>query len=119
MRSRESQSPEKETVIDIGGGGGEYFLELARENPDKSFLILEPEKISSPEKPQNLHIVQWRSDIDSKIPLREDSIDEAYITFLLGEIKYREEDSENVKQSMQKYRKIISELKETLKRGGR
>lgn len=113
----EQKESRKEVAVDIGGGAGEFFLKMAKENPDKHFLILEPQELSMEEKPPNLDIVQWRSEKELVLPLRENSISDAYINFLMGEIKYKGHYATTEEEAIEMYRKILSELKEVLKSG--
>jgi len=73
-----------ETVIDIGGGKGEYFLGLAKANPDKNYIVLEPLNLplDLKDKPENLHLLAWKTDVDSMLPFPEGSIDEVHINML-------------------------------------
>jgi hypothetical protein len=109
---------EKEKIVDIGGGGGEYFSRLAREHPGKTFLVLDPQRNSIQENPPNLFFTQWKSDVDSKIPFRADSVDEAHINFLMGEIRSKEPETGTEEEAVRRYRRLLSQLKEVLKQKG-
>lgn len=85
--SDRTQSKEQQISIDIGGGRGELFQNLAKENPQKTFVVLDPSvKKEDRELPLNLHLIKWRKDKDSFLPLAKNSIDEAFLNFLHGEI---------------------------------
>ena len=68
--------------IDIAGGEGEYFYAKARRNPQETFIVLDP--VEGPATPslKNLHRIAWKSDIDSHLPFRSESVDQVCINFL-------------------------------------
>lgn len=111
----------KEVAIDVGGGLGEYFVERAKKEPSKQFVILEPRRLRIARKPQNLHIVQWRSDEESALPFKASSVDEANINFLYGISKWGITEDSYGPQPYQakKYEKILNDLKSVLKQGGK
>lgn len=110
-------------ATDIGSGMGEYFVERARQQLEKTFLILEPRRLRILRKPPNLRIVQWRTDRDSKLPLSPNSVNEVNINFLAGDIVYREDDNDNPefpvweRYRWERYRKLLHDLKGVLKKG--
>lgn len=108
----------QEMAVDIGGGKGEYFVQRARENPEKTFLILEPSPLRLKREPPNLHVIRWRSDEESFLPLKAASVDEANINFLCGEIRDRDDDVGRAEKfEVDRYRKLLRDLKEVLKNG--
>jgi ubiquinone/menaquinone biosynthesis C-methylase UbiE len=109
----------RETAIDIGGGLGEYFARRARQEPDKTFLVLDYNFLNVKRKPDNLKMVKWVSDVDSSLPLEDKSIDEANINFLMGVIENKgDEDDEIYEESLLRYRRIVSDVRRCLKKGG-
>jgi hypothetical protein len=110
----------KETAIDIGAGLGEYFIDRAKENPNKTFVLLDNNFPKIEHLPSNIQLIRWTSDFDSGFPFKADSVDEANINFLMGEIKSKEDIpiSETVELSLKKYERIIRDLKKCLKKGG-
>ena len=110
--------PIKELAVDIGGGWGEYFVGRARENPDMTFLILEPSPIKLRRYPPNLHIVKWRSEIDSDIPFTKESVDEANVNFLLGEMRDSSDSvGIGIETTLERYEKLLKDLFNVLKTG--
>lgn len=108
----------KEVAIDIGGGYGEYFVERARKEPGKIFIILEPNPPRILRKPANLQILGWQSDSWHAIPLASGSVDEANINFLFGEIDTNERADASVEEAADKYERILQDLRPVLKEGG-
>ncbi len=107
-----------ELAIDIGGGAGERFLDLARHNPQKTYLVLDPNINNISDKPDNLHLMPWRGDKSSAIPLPEESVNVAGISFLFGEMISREIKGYKMKDEKERYRVLITDLKRVLKRNG-
>ena len=111
---------EREVNIDIGGGkGAEFFLKLAQENPEETFLVFDPAIEQIPENsPKNLHLIKWgskwRSEVPSSIPLKDNSVDKAYLIFLTGELY---EDQEAV-SDLKSYPALVADLKRVIKAGG-
>ena len=110
---------DKKISIDIAGGEGDYMFRKARENPKESFIILEPTDLSMPHRPPNLHIFKLKTDVDSFLPFNPNSIDEASIHFLMGEIKTKEPNSNTVGEDMGKYERLVLDIKRVLKPGGK
>ncbi len=109
-----------EVAIDIGGGEGEFFLRLAKENPQKAFIVLDPEVTKIKEAPPNLHFICWRTDIDSRLPFLSKKIDEAHINFLFGKIGAEDdEDFESLGKRVGKFRNLLKDLKNVLKQGAK
>lgn len=110
--------PKEDLAIDIGGGFGEFFVEEARKRPNTQFLILEPRPLRLRRFPPNLHVVRWASDVDWTIPLVSESVDEANINFLMGEMMDRSGSigtGETVQ--LERYQNLLHDLKRTLKNG--
>ena len=107
----------KETAIDIGAGWGEYFVDRARENPDKNFILLDSHFPKIRRLPSNLHLVRWMSDFDSSLPFKSGSVDEVNMNFLMGEIKSKKDDLETTEMSYIKYERVIKDLTLCLKKG--
>jgi tRNA G46 methylase TrmB len=113
---------QKEVAIDVGGGEGEFLLRLAKENPEKTYIILDPLAKKVRGAPENLHFVRWRVNTESMLPFLPEKIDEAHINFLLGEIKEgkRVEDGHEVdyfEDQAGQYQKLLKDLKNVLKPG--
>ena len=110
---------EKRFAVDIAGGDGDYLYAKAHENPDDTFIILDPTDSPSDLKLRNLHRIKWRSDVDSRLPFQPHTIDEASINFLMGEIRSKEKESETVGADMYKYARLLEDVKAVLKPGGK
>lgn len=105
-----------EVAIDIGDPRGEYFCRLAKENPEKTFVVLDPAVKKIEEAPSNLHFLRWRTDVNLSLPFSPDSIDEAYIHFLFGGITLRDQpSSESLEDSCRYYQKLLRDLRVVLK----
>ncbi len=105
----------KETFLDIGAGFGERFIQRAKENPDKQFVVVEPETDLDvfPIKealPENLKWIKGKIDERHHLPLRDSSIDEANLDCVLFYLAGDE------KQAL--FPKVISEALRVLKKGG-
>ena len=107
----------KETAIDIGAGWGEYFIDRARNNPNKNFILLDSHFPKIRRLPPNLHMVRWVSDFDSGFPFKSNSVDEANINFLMGEIKSKEDETETIENTHKKYERVVKDLPKCLKKG--
>lgn len=119
-----NQKEKPEISIDVGSGDGKYFFELADKSPEKMFVILDPQIVKKSDRniPSNLHFIEWKSDVDSTMPFKKNSIDEANINFLMGEIQNKNESrartaEESLKNDLEKYRKILVDIKDILKDG--
>lgn len=113
---------DKEVVIDIGGGSGKYLVERSLNEPQKTFLVLELKPVKPEKIPENLHIIQWMSSQKSGIPLGKQTIDEANIHFLFGEIKGESGvtiDSNDLSAEVSAYRNLLVNLKNVLKERAR
>lgn len=106
---------DKEIAIDIGGGWGEYFFSLAKENPQKTFIVLDPSIRPIKRAPNNLFLIKWRTNVDSKLPFLPNKIDEAHLNFLFGVIKFDEKHSFETEESNRRYRALLKDLKDVLK----
>jgi len=116
------EDDKKEVAIDVGGGEGEFFLRLAKENPGKTFVVLDSVAKKIMGAPENLHFVRWRVNAESMLPFLPEKIDEAHINFLLGEIKEgkKVEDGQEidcVEDQTGQYQKLLKDLKGVLKPG--
>jgi len=109
----------KKVSIDIAGGEGDYLYDKARENPGDTFIILDPTESPSSPKRDNLHRIRWRSDVDSTLPFQPHTVDEASINFLMGELRTKEKESETVGADWAKYERLIKDIKEVLRSGGK
>jgi hypothetical protein len=110
---------EKSFEIDVGGGNAEALIKKASEHPEKVFIMLEPSEVTLPEKPDNLHVIQWRSEPDGGIPLAEESVDEANIDFLMGEIRWHNHpNTDTDEETFAKYKKLLADVRSALKDGG-
>jgi len=110
------EDADKEVAIDIGGGWDEYFFRLAKENPQKTFIVLDPSIRPIKRAPDNLFLIKWKTDVDSKLPFLPDKINEAHLNFLFGEIKTSEEpDVETEEESNRRYRMLLKDLKDILR----
>lgn len=107
----------KETAIDIGAGWGEYFVDRAKDNPDRTFILLDSYFPRIRRLPPNLHMIRWVSDSNSGLPFKSDSVDEANINFLMGEIKSKEDGLETIEMAHKKYERVIKDLPKCLKKG--
>ena len=107
----------KETAIDVGAGWGEYFVDRAKENPDRIFILLDSNFPKIRRLPSNLHMVRWVSDFDSGLPFKSNSVDEANINLLMGEIKSKEDGLETIEMAHKKYERVIKDLLKCLKKG--
>lgn len=112
-----SDKGKETTAIDIGAGWGEYFVDRAKENPDRTFILLDSNFPKIKRLPSNLHMVRWVSDFDSGLPFKSNSIDEANINFLMGEIKSKENKPETIEETHNKYEGVIKDLPKCLKKG--
>lgn len=115
----------KQINIDVGGGMGEYLYEKAVKNPNQTFVILDPgayrgwfEKLGD-KKADNLSVIKWKSDVDSSLPFKDESINETNINFLFGEIQTREGYSKTTEEDIHKYARILRETIRVLKKGGK
>ena len=106
----------QELAIDIGGGEGRYFLKRAKQEPDKTFLILDTGVPSLKDKPPNLQFVQWKSDKDWSLPLKANSVDEVNINFLFSVLTNSKGESFRLPPE-EIYRRLIRQVKEVLKSG--
>ena len=104
-----------EVAVDIGGGLGEYFFRLAKENPRKIFIVLDPKVRPIKKAPENLFLIKWRTDVGSKLPFLPNKIDEAYLNFLFGVIEANEERGFDTRESNRRYRALLKDLKDVLK----
>jgi len=109
------QEGPKETSLDIGAGFGERFIQRAKENPDKQFVVVEPETELdvSPIKealPENLKWIKGKIDERHHLPLRDSSIDEANLDCVLFYLAGDE------KQAL--FSEVIGEAMRVLKKGG-
>ena len=116
------EDSQKEVAIDVGGGEGEFFLRLAKENPGKTFVVLDSVAKRVMDAPENLHFVRWRLNAESMLPFLPEKIDEAHINFLLGEIKEgkrveAEYEIDFVEDQSGQYQKLLKDLKSVLKPG--
>ena len=96
----------------------------AKENPDKTFVILDPfpnlsNNKNSTSKLKNLHTIIWKSDIDSHLPFLEGTISEASANFLMGELNTKEEASTTIEEDKQKYARLMRDIKNVLKKDGK
>ncbi len=115
--------------IDLGGGAdAHYFHKLARNNPEQTYLVLDPAITHKPWAcPPNLHLIRWRSDNDpaaiSHLPLKVRSVDTAHLIFLFGELHGRSRPADRhyymQNAEAERYRYLIHGLKHALKQGGR
>lgn len=100
-------------MIDIGGGEGEFLTELARQNPQNYYLVIEPSKdIRKVPAFPNLGRVIWKTEKDSNLPLKPESVDTVYLHFMLGEVGDTNED-------MTPYAHLLSEVRTVLKPNGK
>lgn len=109
------QEGPKETALDIGAGFGERFIQRAKENPDKHFVVVEPETDLAvfPIKealPENLKWIKGKINERHHLPLRDSSIDEANLDCVLFYLAGDE------KQIL--FPKVIGEALRVLKKGG-
>jgi len=65
-------------TIDIGGGDGEFFRELAEQSPNKNYLVVDPTSQKKDDGFDNLWSVRWAMDENSGLPLSPESVNEAY-----------------------------------------
>ncbi len=103
----------KETCLDVGAGFGERFIQRAKENPDKQFLIIDPFIRNLPPKetlPENLHWIEGTIDEKENLPLSDSSIEEANLDCVLFYLAGDE------KQAL--FPKVIGEAMRILKKGG-
>jgi len=108
-----------EIAVDIGGGRGEYFLKRAINEPQKTFVVLDPQIENIPDKPENLILIKWKSDVDSKLPLSFNSVDEINMNMLMGELKTNDANPRgNLEKELFPFRRILRETKNILKDGG-
>lgn len=124
MRHESTTVVKKEVQIDIGGGTGEYLSNKARENPDKTFVTLEPFSNHYKNKPllpklENLYTIVWKSDVDSHLPFSEGTVSEASANFLMGELRTKERESQTIDEEKKKYRRLIEDIKNVLRKDGK
>lgn len=102
-----------ETIIDIGGGEGEFLTELARQNPQNYYLVIEPSKdiYRVPQLP-NLGKIIWKTEEDSVLPLKPSSVDVAHLHFMLAEVGDTNDD-------MTPYAHLLMEIRTVLKPNGK
>ena len=111
--------------IDVAGGKGEFLSKKAKENPGQTFVVLDPGVYGSEYAPhlnpelKNLHIINWKSDIDSHLPLAKESVDEANANFLMGEIYTKEGSSKTVEEDKAKYARVMRDIFAVLKNEGK
>lgn len=81
----------KEIALDIGTGEkhDKFFIDLAMRNPNKTYLVISPQ-VEEVSKLKNLHSIKWKSDIDSKIPLSPESVNEIYLYMLYGVLRTKQ-----------------------------
>ena len=109
------QEGPKETFLDIGAGFGERFIQRAKENSDKQFVVVEPETDLDvfPIKealPENLKWIKGKINERHHLPLRNSSIDEVNLDCVLFYLAGDE------RQAL--FPKVISEALRVLKKGG-
>ncbi len=110
-----NEAGQKETYLDIGAGFGERFAQRARENPDKQFIIVEPETDlgvfpGREALPENLEWIKKGITEEEKLPLPDNSVDEANLDCVLF---YLAGDN---KEDL--FPRVISEALRVLKKGG-
>lgn len=110
---------DKEILVDIGGGNGEHFAQLARTYPDKVFLVLDPAVKPLTDKPDNLHLVSWKRDVDSDIPQGTGTISEAHINFVMGEMETSDVNDGSVEDSVKIYDSMLETVDRVLVSGGK
>jgi len=106
-------------AVDIGGGQGEYFVDRARGEPQKTFVILEPAPLSLPDKPPNLHIIRWKSTAALTLPFADKSIDEVNINYLFGKMEPSRLERHRPLDQKEIYRRLIKDARQVLKSGGK
>ena len=108
-----------EVAIDVGGGYGEYFVDRARHERNRQFLILEPRNLRLKRVPRNLHVITWGSHPELELPLASNSIDEANLNFLWGEISYKEEDTDDANnEAPKRYGLLLRQIHRVLRPSG-
>lgn len=118
----EDSNTERKINVDIGGGSkAEFFLELSKKNPRQTFLVLDPAIELTPNCPKNLHLVKWQSGgkdgASSRIPLKGNSVDKAYLSFLMGEL-YRGEERITDATALENYSALVVDLRQVIKTEG-
>jgi hypothetical protein len=106
-----------EIAVDIGGGKGEYFLKRALAEPQKMFVVLDPQVDQIPNKPNNLVLIRWKTDKDTNLPFRPNSIDEVSMNMIMGELRTRD-DVGKIDNDMIPFRRLLKETKGLLKENG-
>jgi hypothetical protein len=112
-----------EVAVDVGGGKGEFFLKRALAEPQKVFVVLDPQIEQISGKPDNLFLIKWKSDRDANLPIKPNSVDEVNISMLMGELITSDvSDANNVPKHLEKefmqFRRILKETKSMLKSDG-
>lgn len=76
-----------ERLVDIGAGFGELFIDRAKKEPGKNFIIIEPFGFPDPkELPPNLTWIKGRLADQEALPLEDVSVDEVNMNFSLSAI---------------------------------
>ena len=110
--------PETKIEIDVAGGRGEYFVEKARKERGKVFLLLDPVPAKILRKPANLNVFRWISSKRSALPITKDSVDEANVNFLFGEIRDENDEVYSDPTQFEEYRRVSQEIFRVLKPNG-
>jgi nucleoid DNA-binding protein len=130
-------SPEK--IVDVKGvlieGEKGYFENLARNNPEKSYVLIGPEvpvkehvslvdRLFGKKKPDNLNTINWESNEESNLPLKENSVDHVYMNLVFGGISSKERrlaayDGSTDTANQNAYKHLLEDVKRILKNGGK
>lgn len=114
----------REIWVDIGGGDGEHFTRLAKKDPRKSFVVVEPairrELLSKLQlENTNLHFVKGEVSTKSHLPFTTGGVDHVECHFLYGEIPHVWGDADLEYEGYKKdYLRLLKEIKRILKNGG-
>lgn len=113
-------SQEKPRLADVGAGFGELFINRAKTEPEKSFIIIEPlgfPDLPTQEMPKNLTWIKGRLTDKEALPFQNGSVDEVNLNFSLSTMYA---DYQGPDQELGGYlQKILREAFRVLKDGGR
>ncbi|MDD3532155.1 MAG: class I SAM-dependent methyltransferase [Candidatus Shapirobacteria bacterium] len=107
---------EKPRLLDVGAGFGELFIDRAKAEPNKNFIVFEPLGFPDQELPENLTWIKGRLTDQESLPFQDGSIDGVILNFSLSTIYA---DYSGSDQEFGEYlQKILTGVLRVLKDGG-
>ncbi len=109
----EASQKESRLAIDVGAGFGELFINRAKLEPEKRFIIIEPLGWPDPsdrEIPKNLTWIKGRLTEKESLPLQDASVDEVNFNFSISTMCV---DHQGFDQEPKEYLQVL--LKEPLR----